>query len=123
MAWDLWCFEDLEEKDRSIDQSINQLINDRGVCRTAPATPGLLKVYALLSEPGLLATVYRARTDTPSLNCFLVSSTDPSQCPQLWKMRKRLKHSENRKTLPREHLIHCRGVKLFLLKDSFKDLS
>ena len=40
MVWDLWCFEDLEEKDRSV----NQLISDRGVYRTAPATPGLLKI-------------------------------------------------------------------------------
>ena len=29
------------------------------------------------------------------------------------------KHSENRKTLPREHLIGCQGVKIFLLKDPF----
>ena len=38
MVWDLWCFEDLEEKDRLLNQSVN----DGGVCRTAPATPGLL---------------------------------------------------------------------------------
>ena len=38
MAWDLWCFKDLEEKDDSLDQ----LISDGVVCRTAPATPGLL---------------------------------------------------------------------------------
>ena len=36
-VWDLWCFEDLEEK----DDPINQSVNVRGVCRTAPATPGL----------------------------------------------------------------------------------
>ena len=29
-----------------------------------------------------------------------------------------VKHCENRKTLPREHLIGCQGVKLFLLKDN-----
>ena len=38
MVWDLWYFEDLEEKDRSV----NDFINDKGVCRTAPATPGPL---------------------------------------------------------------------------------
>ena len=38
MVWDLWCFEDLEEK----DQLLNQSVNDGGVCRTAPARPGLL---------------------------------------------------------------------------------
>ena len=37
-VWDLWCSEDLEEK----DYWINQLINYKGYCRTAPATPGLL---------------------------------------------------------------------------------
>ena len=46
MVWDLWCVEDLEE----IDQLLNQSVNDRGVCRTAPAgytlhtTQGLLKI-------------------------------------------------------------------------------
>ena len=35
---DLWNYEDLEEKDRSL----NELINDEAVYRTAPATPGLL---------------------------------------------------------------------------------
>ena len=40
MVWDLWCHEDLEEK----DESFSELINDRGVCRTAPATPGLFKI-------------------------------------------------------------------------------
>ena len=34
----LWYYEDLEEK----DDSVNELINDEAVCRTAPATPGLL---------------------------------------------------------------------------------
>ena len=38
MVWDLWCIEDLEEK----DDSISDLMNDGGDCRTAPATPGLL---------------------------------------------------------------------------------
>ena len=30
----------MEEK----DELVNELINDEGVCRTAPATPGLLKI-------------------------------------------------------------------------------
>ena len=30
------------------------------------------------------------------------------------------KHHENRKTLPREHLIGSQGVKMFLQKDPFK---
>ena len=40
----MW-FEDLEEKDDWINESMNELINDEGVCRTAPATQGLLKTY------------------------------------------------------------------------------
>ena len=43
MVWDLWCFEDLEEKDRLLNQSVN----DGGVCRTAPTTSGL---YLLFSD-------------------------------------------------------------------------
>ena len=35
---DLWYYEDLEEK----DDWMNQLMNDKAVYRTAPATPGLL---------------------------------------------------------------------------------
>ena len=35
---DLWYYEDLEEK----DESLNEWINDEAVYRTAPATPGLL---------------------------------------------------------------------------------
>ena len=50
MVWDLCCFEDLEEKDRSLDQ----LINDGGVCRTAPATPGLLKILNHAADNNLV---------------------------------------------------------------------
>ena len=38
---DLWYYEDLEEK----DDSINELMSDEAVYRTAPATPGLLNIY------------------------------------------------------------------------------
>ena len=34
-----------------------------------------------------------------------------------WQNDIRKKHRENRKNLPREHIIGCWGVKLFLLKD------
>ena len=40
MVCDLWYSEDLEEMDHSVTDSIN----NKGVCRTAPATPGLLKM-------------------------------------------------------------------------------
>ena len=42
-VWDWECLEDILSKG-SLNQSINQLINDRGDCRTAPATPGLLNI-------------------------------------------------------------------------------
>ena len=45
MVLDLWCFEDSEEK----DELISELINDGGACRTAPATPGLLKSLVITS--------------------------------------------------------------------------
>ena len=47
MVWDLWCIEDLEEKDDLLDQ----LISDGGVCRTAPATPGLLMTTVFVEQP------------------------------------------------------------------------
>ena len=37
--------EDLEEKDDSINESVNELMNDGGYFRKALATPGLLIVY------------------------------------------------------------------------------
>ena len=42
------CFEDLEEMDHSVTELINKLINDKGVCRTAQATPGLLKTKQVI---------------------------------------------------------------------------
>ena len=43
-VYDLWYYEDLEEKDEWINQSMNQSMNDEAVYRTAPATPGLLNI-------------------------------------------------------------------------------
>ena len=37
-VWEWRFFEDLEEK----DESLNELMSDKGVCRTAPATPDLV---------------------------------------------------------------------------------
>ena len=38
-VWEVWCYyEDIEQK----DDQLTDLINGGGVCRTAPATPGLL---------------------------------------------------------------------------------
>ena len=43
----LWCLEDWEEK----DQSVSLLMSNKAVCRTAPATPGLLKSLSRRSKP------------------------------------------------------------------------
>ena len=40
---DLWYYEDLDEKAHGLTDLINYLINYKAVCRTAPATPGLVK--------------------------------------------------------------------------------
>ena len=40
-AWDLRCLEDLQEK----DQLPTQLMRDEAVCRTGPATPGLVIIF------------------------------------------------------------------------------
>jgi hypothetical protein len=42
----LWYYEDLEEKDEWMNEWMNEWINDKAVHRTAPATPGLLIIYA-----------------------------------------------------------------------------
>ena len=41
-VWDRQCLKDSERKDDLINQSMNEIINEEGVYRTAPATPGLL---------------------------------------------------------------------------------
>ena len=41
MFWVSWCFEGLEEK----YYWMNQLMSDKGGCRKAPATLGMLKMY------------------------------------------------------------------------------
>ena len=43
-VWELWCFEDWEEKGHWLSNLINEWINYVAVCRTALATPGLLKI-------------------------------------------------------------------------------
>ena len=80
LVWPGKWFEDLEEK----DQSLNQLINDEAVYRTAPATPGLLNMTNRKSGTGAGAWVgassrskeggifhYKAKTQTfgPQLPC------------------------------------------------------
>ena len=42
MLCDGKCLEDSEQKDHSINESMNELINYKGVYRTVPSTPGLM---------------------------------------------------------------------------------
>ena len=44
MVFDLWYLEDWEEKAHGLNTSIN----DNGVCKTVPATQGLLKISLFL---------------------------------------------------------------------------
>ena len=59
---------------RKKDQLISQSLNDKGVCRTAPATPGLLNIGILLLFSKLLfnETLWKIRfntkKDTPGPN-------------------------------------------------------
>ena len=57
-VWKLWWFEDISTKERWLNQSMNY----DGVCRTAPATPGLLKI--LLFTGFLKFAVFRGEITT-----------------------------------------------------------
>ena len=52
-VWDRQCLEDSEQK----DDSINESVNHKGNCRTALATPALLKSLLQEVEVGLQAGV------------------------------------------------------------------
>ena len=43
---------------QTISESVNELINHGGDCRTAPATPGLLTIYFNLLVQKFIAYVY-----------------------------------------------------------------
>ena len=49
MVLELRCFEDISTKDDSGNESINESKSNKGVCRTAPATWGLLKIYGFVT--------------------------------------------------------------------------
>ena len=42
-----------------MDESLSDLINDKGVCRTSPATPGLLISYAQVHSPPIHSSLLR----------------------------------------------------------------
>ena len=59
-------------------------------------------------------------------NCNLPIQKSKTACNNIFGVKtktragnRRRKHCENRNMLPREHLIGCQGVKMFLLKDHF----
>ena len=50
MVWDIQSYEDI-----STNHNLNdELFSDRGVCRTAPATPGLLIIHSYVDTNPLL---------------------------------------------------------------------
>ena len=68
--------EDLEGK----GEVMNELINGEGVCRTAPAAPGLLKIYL---EWVVLMELYPQCanfTISDKLDCLALLIADPSRC-------------------------------------------
>ena len=59
------CFEIIVTKDDSVSVRINKLMSNKGVCRSALVTPGLLRTY--LAEPAK----QWAALETPPLLIFL----------------------------------------------------
>ena len=56
----------MEEKDDSLNQSINQSLNHKAVCRTAPATPGLFITQEIQSSQWRESSVnWEERLDRP----------------------------------------------------------
>ena len=44
MVWERQCFEVIFTKDDSLNELINQLMSNGGVCKTALASPGLINI-------------------------------------------------------------------------------
>ena len=98
---DLWYYEDLEEK----ADWLTDLINDKAVYRTAPATPGLLNIHTHTCKIHILAVLWKSLKllwlcvaeaaafqrfhNNSNINFPLYlgnSSTDPCHCPLFqWK--------------------------------------
>ena len=58
MVWVSRCLENIFKNHDQLNESMNQLINYRGVFRTAPATPGLLITEQFfINQPGVARNV------------------------------------------------------------------
>ena len=71
MVWDGRWLQDLEEK----GDSVSLLISDEGVCRTAPATPGLLNMYFAKKNYVFLLPNCTIELVLPHLGCELLHYT------------------------------------------------
>ena len=63
-------FEDLEEN----ADWLNQSINDKGVCRKAPATPGMLRMYIYMY-------IMPYKSDKKSLKYLIIMKLKPAYVP------------------------------------------
>ena len=46
-VWERRWFEDLEENGHGLNELLNESMNDKGLCRRAAATQGLLNIHTL----------------------------------------------------------------------------
>ena len=72
MVWEWRCYEDISTKDDLLTESMS----NEGVRRTAPATPGLLKIWHLIFMACLLFTLFHIIFcwNLPYKNFFLLFS-------------------------------------------------
>ena len=68
LVWQWQCLEDPEQKDQQINYSMSQLRGNKGVYRTAPATPGVFKNKLQQSWRRILAFIWLS---IPLFICFL----------------------------------------------------
>ena len=78
-VWDLWCCEYLEEKADTLNQWINESMNGEAVCRTAPATPGLL----IISNDCYYASIMSLTIIRPCVAVDIVVNTPTFHSPAI----------------------------------------
>jgi hypothetical protein len=90
----------------------------------SPFVLPVLPSRSALSDLGLIADLFEKMPRNWSSFCLksplLAQKIQKSLIFNVLAFHKNQKHRENRKTLPREHLIGCQGVKMFLLKEYLK---
>ena len=66
-VWDWECLEDILTLKNHFNHFNTELMNDRGDCRTAPATPGLLDIYMYSKDTHVIMEPLLAQ-EIPCLN-------------------------------------------------------